>query len=123
MQIKSVGMGFGAIIPVTPASKELRNVIKNSAVNDEFILQHKTYEDLRKQINEILPKKSDKVIFEVCDNNYGSGRTYSVGGKIIHNNKKNSFYTSISPEIGSNIITNNIISSIKRSLNKMNSKK
>ena len=111
-------MGFGATIPVTQASKKLQEVIQNSAKNDDFILSHKTYEDLCKQINETLPKKTDKVIFEQCDNNYGNGRSYSLGGKIIHNKAKKSFYTRISPEIGSNIITQNIVSTKKHSLDK-----
>ena len=118
MQINSVGMGFGATIVNTHALNELKTVIKNSAKHDEFILPHKSYDDLCSQINEILPKKSDKVIFEICDNG-GDEKRYSVGGKIVHNKKQKPFYTIVSPKIGSNIITENIVSSIKNSLNKI----
>lgn len=117
MQIKSIGMDFGATIANTAASKKLQTVIQNSAKNDDFILKHKTYKDLCKQINNFLPQKSDKVIFEQCDNNYGNGWNYSVSGTIIHNKEQKPFYTRISPSIGSNIVVKNIISALERSLN------
>ena len=118
MQIGAINARFGASIPVTSASKTIRKVLKNSTKNDEFVLPKITYNEMHAKINEVLPNYSDKVIFNRCEDLHGNANTYLIEGMVIHNKKETPFFTRADSATGSNLFANNIVSAIKRTLDK-----
>ena len=113
MQIKLVNINFGARIPETEATKTISSVL-NFAQNYDYGPKHSDYKGLCNNINKLLPKNSDEVIFNVCDNQYGS--SYYTEGEIIRDDEKKSFDSCVYYRSGSNTIAKDILSSIQKAL-------
>ncbi len=112
MQINSI-TSFRAKIPTTTAAERI-GALLDFAKNYDYNNNHSNYESLCKDINKLLPKNSDEVIFNNCDAQYGS--SYYIEGEINHNNNKNLFSSCVYYRSGSNTVARDIISSIKKAL-------
>lgn len=112
MQINSINTSFSAKIPTTKAAKELSSIL-DLAKNYDYS-QCTDYEGLCKNINKLLPKDTDEVIFNGCDSQYGS--SYYISGEIKHNKDNRPFSSHIYYRDGSNVAVKDILSSIKNAL-------
>ena len=73
------------------------------------------YKYLYEQINKILPKKSDEVIFKNIECLYPT--IYTIEGEVKHNGKVSQFSTSFSCcKLGSNGVVRDIVATIEDTL-------
>jgi hypothetical protein len=115
MKINSINTSFKAQIPNNAATKKISSVL-NQAKDYDYNGQHINYENLCNIINKLLPKNSDKVIFNTCDSQYGS--SYYIEGQINQKDKKqNPFSSTVYYRSGSNQVAKDILTSIINALN------